>query len=80
MVAQRESVMLAGRLNGMGREFECTISALKVPLPGAGDYEYARLIIFDAYEPIPDGPYDLTFDGRTVLVERQNGAWLAPVA
>jgi hypothetical protein len=68
--------MLDGQLNGMGREVACTISALKVSLTDTSPYEYARLMIFDAYEDLPDGPYDLTFEGRTIPVERRNGAWL----
>jgi hypothetical protein len=81
MASQRESVMLEARLNGMGREFGCTISALRVSLPDTNAYSYARLMIFEAYEAaIPDGRYDLTFEGRTIPVERRNGTWLAPVS
>jgi hypothetical protein len=60
----------------MGREVACTLSALKVSLTDTSPYEYARLLIFDPYEDLPDGRYDLTFEGRTILIERRNGAWL----
>jgi len=76
MASQRELVMLDGRLNGMGRELACTISALRVSLTDTSLYEYARLMIFDSYQALPDGQYDLTFEGRTIPVERRNGAWL----
>jgi len=35
MASQRELVMLDGRLNGMGRELACTISALRLSLTEA---------------------------------------------
>ena len=76
MASQRELVMLDGRLNGMGRELACTISALRVSMTDTSVYEYERLMIFDAYEALPDGRYDLTFEGRTISVERRNGAWV----
>jgi hypothetical protein len=71
--------MLAGRLRGMGREAECTLSAEKVSLPGTNMYEYAKLTILGEPKDLPDGQYEVTYDGRTQKVQRKFGAWIAPI-
>ena len=38
----RETVMMTGRLKGMGREAECTVSAVKVSLPLLNIWEYVN--------------------------------------
>jgi hypothetical protein len=42
MNSNRETVMLAGRLSGMGNEAECTVSAVKVSLPQLNTWEYVK--------------------------------------
>lgn len=69
--------MLSGPLRGMGREAECTVSAVKVSLPGTNLYEYTKLGIHNAPADLPDGPYAVTIEGRTVLVQRRQGAWIS---
>ena len=79
MASKREIVTLAGRLVGMGRESDCSVQAVKVSLPGTSEYNYARPVIHNVPSDFPDGLYSLTFGGVTERVQRQNGAWIAPL-
>jgi hypothetical protein len=69
--------MLSGLLRGMGREAECTVSTVKVSLPGTNHYEYTKLGIHNEPAELPDGPYAVTIEGRTVPVQRHLGAWIS---
>ena len=71
----RETVMMAGRLKGMGREAECTVSAVKVSLPQLNIWEYVRCDIHLAPENLPDGRYAVTFEGKTMEVKLLYGLW-----
>jgi hypothetical protein len=76
MTSPRERVTLLGQLSGMGREAECKVSAIEVPLPSSNSSEYALVIISSAPNDLPDGHYHLSFDGRVIPVLRHNRAWL----
>jgi hypothetical protein len=73
---RRESVLLHGKLIGMGQQALCLLRAEKVGIAGTDQYEYARLAITSAAEELPDGRYKLVFDGRTCEVQRLRGAWI----
>jgi hypothetical protein len=74
--SHRETVMMAGRLKGMGYEAECTVSAIKVSLPQLDIWEYVRCDIHFAPENLPDGLYQVSFEGRTMQVKKLDGDWL----
>ena len=74
--SHRETVMMTGRLKGMGREAECAISAVKVSPPQLNDGEYVNCDIYFAPENLPDGQYEVTFEGRTMRVKKLDGDWL----
>ena len=76
VTSNRETVMLAGRLSGMGREADCTVSAVKVSLPQLNTWEYVKCDIHLAPENLPDGQYRITFEGRTMQVKKQDGDWV----
>jgi hypothetical protein len=80
MSSNHENVTLPGRLVGAGRAVECSVCLVKVSLPGTAIFEYIHPIIHDAPADLPDGFYDLTFGGKAEKVQRQRGAWIAPVA
>jgi hypothetical protein len=63
----------------MGRNVPCAVIAEKVTLPGTNVYEYARPMIAEEPLDLPNGLYKVTFDGRTLSVQRLDGAWIAPV-
>ncbi|MGO9438794.1 MAG: hypothetical protein ACLPH3_25850 [Terracidiphilus sp.] len=71
-----ETVMMLGQLRGMGHEAECTVSAVKVSLPLLNTWEYVKCDIFLAPEDLPDGPYKVTFEGRTMKIKKLDGYWL----
>jgi hypothetical protein len=76
MTSNRETVMMAGRLSGMGYEAECTVSAIKVSLPQLDTWEYVKCDIHLAPEDLPDGQYRVTFEGRTMQVKRVDRCWV----
>jgi hypothetical protein len=80
MASYRESVTLPGRLVGMGRDVTCSVTATRVSLPGTNDYNYVRPLIHGVPVDLPDGLYTITFDEKSQRVQRQFGAWLAPIA
>jgi len=68
--------MMAGRLKGMGYEAPCTVSVIKVSLPQLDIWEYVRCDIHFAPEDLPDGSYEVSFEGRMMQVKRLDGHWL----
>lgn len=60
----------------MGHEAECTVSAVKVSLFQLNTWEYVKWDIHFAPENLPDGQYRVTFEGRTVHIEKQHGNWV----
>ena len=74
--SHRETVMIAGRLKGMGYEAGCMVNAVKVSLPQLNIWEYVKCDIHLAPENLPDGLYKVTFEGRTMEVKRLDGDWL----
>ena len=80
MASKRENVTLSGHLVGMGRNVDCRVRVVKVTLPGTAEYNYTRPVIHDVPSDLPDGLFSITFGGKTERVQRQYGAWIAPVA
>jgi len=80
MASKRESITLPGHLVGMGHDVNCKVRVVKVSLPGTDVYNYIRPVIHDVPSDLPDGLYSITFGGKTERVQRQYGAWIAPVA
>ena len=74
--SHRETVMMTGRLKGMGRKAECTISAIKVSLPQLNIWEYVKCDIHLAPEDLPDGRYEVTFENKTMEVKLLDGFWV----
>ncbi len=74
--SNRETVIAAGQLKGMGHEAACTVSAVKVSLPQLNISEYVKCDIHLAPQDLPDGPYQVTFEGRTMKVKKLGADWL----
>ena len=74
--SSRETVMMTGQLRGMGHEAACTVSAVMVFLPQLNIAEYVKCDIHLAPLDLPDGPYQVTFEGRTMKVKKQGGDWV----
>jgi hypothetical protein len=75
--SKRESILLRGWLKGMGCEVSCSLVAVKVSLPELDIWEYVRCEIYEAPSALPDGRYDVTFDGRAMDIKKLDGNWLA---
>lgn len=80
MVSSRESVRFPGRLQGEGRQAECTVQATKVGLPGTGVFAYTNYSISDVSKALPPGTYELVANGERIAVRHFNGHWLAAPA
>lgn len=77
MTSIKEHVVLRGRFSGQGHVAECTVSAIKVTLPG-GPSACARYSIQTAPKTLPDGDYQLSLpDGTIIPVRHYGGHWLA---
>ena len=74
--SHRETVMIAGRLKGMGYEAGCMVNAVKVSLPHLNISEYVECDIHLAPENLSDGMYKVIFEDRTMEVKRLDGYWL----
>ena len=66
----------SGRLEGMGREAECTVSAVKVSPPQLNIWEYVKCDSRLAPEDLPDGRYEVTFEGKTMGVKLLDAFWV----
>jgi hypothetical protein len=76
-MSHREIKVMSGHLKGMGREAKCLVSAVQVSMPGTNVSHYAKCKIQNAPDDLPEGSYQVTFDGQTENVKKSNGFWLA---
>jgi hypothetical protein len=75
----RESVTLAGTLKGQNMELPCTIEAVKVSLPKLDIWEYVKADVAEAPSTLPDGEYELFFEGRRMKAMKRAGCWVSDV-
>lgn len=75
MISSREVVMLSGTLKGANHEAPCTVRAIKVSLPNLDIWEYVSAAIAQAPSELPDGAYNVSFEGRTMKVRKVAGNW-----
>jgi len=75
--SQRESVVIQGRLRGMGYAVPCMLVAVKVTLPSLDMFEYVKCEVVNAPAHLPDGQYEVSFEGRAMEVQKLDGRWLA---
>jgi hypothetical protein len=77
VVSIREAVLVSGTLKGMNHQVPCMVRAIKVSLPNLDILEYVRADIAHAPSELPDGAYNLSFEGRTMEVKKIAGKWEA---
>ena len=70
------SILLKGRLRGMGREALCDVMAKKNSSFTKASEGYAISRIMDAPDDLPDGDYVLHVDSRMLSVRRRKREWL----
>jgi hypothetical protein len=77
MVSIREAVLVSGTLKGMNHQVPCMVRAVKVSLPNLDILKYVRADIVRAPSELPDGAYNVSFEGRTMSVKKIAGNWEA---
>jgi hypothetical protein len=75
METQRETVKLPARLNGMEQEAHCVVEATKIIQADGQSVIFAELVICDAPEELPDGPYQVTFEEQMRFLTKHAGEW-----
>ena len=71
----RETVLVKGELRGMGHNSPCLVRAVKVSLPKLDVWEYVKAEVFEAPEELPDGVYEVNFEGRKVRAKKTFDGW-----
>jgi hypothetical protein len=77
MVSIREAVLVSGTLKGMNHQVPCVVRAVKVLLPNLDILKWVRADIAHAPSELPDGAYNVSFEGRTMKVKKIAGNWEA---
>ena len=73
----REAVLLEGVLRGMDLEAPCTIRAVKVSLPQLDIWEYVAADVVRAPSDLPDGAYEVSFEGRKMRFRKTSQGWIS---
>ncbi|HMH13924.1 MAG TPA: hypothetical protein VK578_12525 [Edaphobacter sp.] len=71
----REAVLVSGTLKGMNQQVPCMVRAVKVSLLKLDIWEYVAANIVQAPSELPDGGYDVSFEGRSMKVRKIAGSW-----
>lgn len=71
----RDVVLLQGVLKQLRREIPCTVRAVKVCLWTLGISEFVSAEIAEAPSELPDGNYQVGFEGRSMKVQKIAGHW-----
>jgi len=79
MASHSTSFIKRAKLKGMGHEAECNVSGSLKSLPGSNiPPEPTKLDISGEPSNLPDGLYEVSFDGHTKSFRRKDGFWIAP--
>jgi hypothetical protein len=71
----RFAVLLKGTLRGMGRRSECELLATKSVQPGITHATYSHCAVIEAPSDLPDGDYEVEFEGEVAVTRLQNACW-----
>jgi hypothetical protein len=66
--------VVSGELKGMGWQVRCEIMAWKAVDESPHSY-FSQFRVIDAPPDIPDGVYEVIFEGHTLLTEKRGGFW-----
>jgi hypothetical protein len=76
-ISIRESVLVPGTVGSSEGSATCTVKATKITIPRLDVWEYVSAEVFQAPAELPDGAYEVIFDGRKMKVEKVAGSWQA---
>jgi hypothetical protein len=72
----RESVLVLGILHHEAEgKTSCVVRAIKVSIPRLDVFEYVKAEIAEAPAHLPEGRYELTFEGRKMKVNKVAEDW-----
>lgn len=77
MGRKRTTFSARGLLKGMGKEAFCIVMGTRVANSDGSAANLLRLGVYQEPWSLPDGPYELEFEGRTEKVWRRAGFWVA---
>jgi hypothetical protein len=74
--------LLEGNLRGLGVEAKCEVLARKLAIDAIGmplqrPYIYADCSVIGAPAGLPDGEYNVYFDGHSFAAKSQRGHWFS---
>ena len=75
MPCTQEPVRMSGILSGNMQTALCTVSALRVTLPGTRLFKDCLYSIVWVAKPLPDGDYRLSVEGKTLDMRFYKGGW-----
>jgi hypothetical protein len=70
--------LAAGVLKGIAREVRCKVLAQRESAESI--LLYSHFMVVEAPKGLPDGVYDLSFDGCTGKVQKLDGLWVHQTA
>jgi len=76
-ISFRESVLVSGTVTSSESSAKCTVKAIKISVPKLDLWEYVSAEVFEAPAELPDGAYDVVFEGRKMKVNKVAGTWQA---
>lgn len=75
-MSTRPTFTVKGRLEGMGREVECLVMGFKVFLANGKEHPFPKLSIHNEPKDLPDGVYEVSFEGKTQPMRRKGNFWI----
>jgi hypothetical protein len=75
--SRRESILVRGRLIGMGHNTPCLLNAIRLSLPELNVSEYVKCEVLQAPSGLPDGRYEAWFEDRNMEIRKFDGLWVA---
>ena len=76
----RESLLVDGIIRWGDEQLSCTVRAVKVSIPKLDVWEYVKADIAQAPLALPDGQYEVQFEGRRMTVTKLGGSWVPGMA
>jgi hypothetical protein len=72
--------LIKGILRGMGCVADCELIATGTDSHAKFSPFYSRCAVVQAPDDLPDGYYEVTFNGHSAFLHRLNGTWSPGVA
>jgi len=71
----RENILVSGSLKNSCVLASCIVRAVKITIPGLETAEYVQAEVALSPPYVPDGDYELYFEGLTIKVRNSGGVW-----